>query len=276
MARTSCGMSASAVATMISAAAPYWVTETPITAASGPATSAPAGIAITEPRASYDETLASRSGEIFLASATVHCTIMISIVIPRPNEATQTTGSGQSMASDSGEIAIAPPISTTNSIGRRGVNRSDTRPPTIRPTDSAAVMAPQAAGPPRCDLATTGPSTWNAPYQVIMMTPNWATIAHSQVCERNSDQPSRRYLSMPEWCARSTATAPIRSSGGMVPIMPIPHAASAQPGPNAATHTPATTAPPICPAFIAIRLSALACCSSSAETTLGSSACDAG
>src|SRR5260370_40933834 len=162
-------MSASAVATMISAAAPYWVTGTPITAASGPATSAPAGIAITEPRASYDETLASRSGEIFLASATVHCTIMISIVIPRPNEATQTTGSGQSMASDRGEIPIAPPISTTNTIGRRGVNRSDTRPPTIRPTDSAAVMPPQAGGPPSRDLGSTGPPTRHAPDQLHVM-----------------------------------------------------------------------------------------------------------
>jgi len=109
-----------------------------------------------------------------------------------------------------------------------------------------------------------------------MMTPNCATITHSQVCERNSDQPSRRSLSMPEWCSRSTATARIRSSSGTVPIMPMPQAASAQPGPNAATQTPAMTAPPICPAFIAIRLSALACCNCSAGTTLGSSACDAG
>ena len=52
MARTSRGMSASAVATRISAAAPYWVTDTPITYAIGPATRAPTGIAITEPRAS--------------------------------------------------------------------------------------------------------------------------------------------------------------------------------------------------------------------------------
>ena len=137
-------------------------------------------------------------------------------------------------------------------------------------------MMPQAAGPPRSVLATTGPSTWNAPYQAIMMTPNCATIAHSQVCERNSDQPSRRSRNMPEWCARSMATARICSSRGTVPTMPRPQTASAQPGPNAATQTPATTAPPICPAFIAIRLSALACCSCAAGTTLGSSACDAG
>ena len=34
---------------MISAAAPYWVAETPTAAASGPAISAPIGMAMTEP-----------------------------------------------------------------------------------------------------------------------------------------------------------------------------------------------------------------------------------
>src|ERR1700691_5337891 len=128
---------------------------------------------------------------MFLAIATVHCTIIISTNTPRPKDAAQTAGSGRTIASESGEIATAPPVSTTNSIGRRGGNRSDTRPPAIRPNASAAVIAPQAAGPPRCALATTGPSTENAPYQAIITTQNCATITHSQVCDRNSDQPSR-------------------------------------------------------------------------------------
>ena len=63
------------------------------------------------------------------ASATVHCTIMISSVMPSTNDATQITGSGHSIASASGEMAMLAPISTTNSIGRRGLNRSDIRPP---------------------------------------------------------------------------------------------------------------------------------------------------
>ena len=67
---------------------------------------------------------------------------------------------------------MAPPIAAMNSMGRRGVNLSETNPPMISPTDSAAVIAPQAAGPPRCSRATTGPSTWNAPYQAIRITPN--------------------------------------------------------------------------------------------------------
>ena len=37
---------------MISTAAPYWVADTPITLAIGPATSAPAGMAMTDPSAS--------------------------------------------------------------------------------------------------------------------------------------------------------------------------------------------------------------------------------
>ena len=52
MVRTSRGMRASADATMITAAAAYWADEIPIAAPSGPAMSAPAGMAMTEPRTS--------------------------------------------------------------------------------------------------------------------------------------------------------------------------------------------------------------------------------
>ena len=72
------------------------------------------------------------------------------MVMPRPSEVRQIASSGQGQASDSGEIAMAPPIAAMNRIGRRGVNFSETNPPTISPTDSAAVIAPQAAAPPRC------------------------------------------------------------------------------------------------------------------------------
>src|SRR5580698_4370499 len=133
---------------------------------------------------------------MFRAIVTVHCTIIISTKTPRPEDAAQMAASGRTSPSESGEMATAPPVSTTNSIGRLGVNRSDTRPPAIRPNASAAVIAPQAAAPPRCARATTGPSTENAPYQAIITTQNSATITHSQVCERNSDQPSRSSVSM--------------------------------------------------------------------------------
>src|SRR5215469_14457802 len=276
MVRMSRGMSASADATMIVAAAAYCAEEIPIALPSGPATSAPAGMAITEPRTSYDETRASLPGGMFRASATVHCTIIISTNTPRPNDATQTAGNGRTMASESGEMATAAPVSTTNSMGRRGVIRSDSTPPAIRPSASAAVIAPQAAGPPRCSLATTGPSTEKAPYQAISTTQNWATITHSQVCERNSDQPSRNSRNNPE-DADSGVSAPyararMDSNIGTVAAMPIPHSTSAQPGPAAATSRPAAAAPDICPVFMANRLIALASCSMPRGTTRGSSA----
>jgi hypothetical protein len=69
---------------------------------------------MTEPRASYDDTRASFSGGMFLARATVHRTIMISIVMPRQHDARQITGSGHGVASEMGEIAMAPPIAAMN------------------------------------------------------------------------------------------------------------------------------------------------------------------
>src|SRR5260370_29923604 len=107
---------------------------------------------------------------MFLASATVHWIIMISSAMPRANEDTQIAGSGHNIASDNGESAMLAPISTTNRIGLRGLNRSDTTPPTISPRDSAPVITPQAAGPPRYARATAGPSTLNAPYHAISTT----------------------------------------------------------------------------------------------------------
>ena len=66
------------------------------------------------------------------------------------------------------------------------------------------------------------------------------------------------------------------SSSGIVLSRPAPQTTSAQPGPNAATQNPATTAPAIWPPFMASLLTALACCSISPGTSRGSSACDAG
>jgi hypothetical protein len=52
MVRISRGMRASADPTMIAPAAAYWAADTPIAAPSGPAISAPAGMAMTDPSAS--------------------------------------------------------------------------------------------------------------------------------------------------------------------------------------------------------------------------------
>jgi len=76
--------------------------------------------------------------------------------------------------------------------------------------------------------------------------------------------------------ARTLPVTRMLSSNGAEIRMPIPQTASAQPGPNAATHSPAIVAPPIWPPFIARRLMALASCTRSPGTSLGTRACEAG
>ena len=66
------------------------------------------------------------------------------------------------------------------------------------------------------------------------------------------------------------------NNSGTVVTMPMPQSNSAQPAPAAATSRPATAAPAIWPVFIAIRLIALASCSSARGTRRGSSAWEAG
>ena len=109
-----------------------------------------------------------------------------------------------------------------------------------------------------------------------MTTQNCATMTHSQVCEMNSAQPSRRSLRIPADGAGRAGFARMASSIGTVPVMPTPQIVSDQPGPIAATAMPATAAPLICAAFITSRLSALACCSRSPGASTGSRACEAG
>ena len=156
------------------------------------------------------------------------------------------------------------------------MTRSAITPPMIRPTASAAVIRPQAAGPPRCSRATTGPSTSNAPYQAASTTLYWIVVAHSQRREANADHPSRSSRSTLGDCVRTAPGARMASSSGTVPNMPIPQVASAQPGPVAATNTPAIPAPAICAAFIASLLMALASWSRRSGTSRGSSAWEAG
>src|SRR5260370_21377913 len=129
MVLTSRGISASAEATTVIAAAPYCVADTPIPAASGPATSAPTGIPIIDPSPSYPDTRASFSAGILAAIVTVQTTDIVSMATPSTNEVTQIIQSGSTIASDSGEIAIDAPISTTYRIERLADQRSEIRPP---------------------------------------------------------------------------------------------------------------------------------------------------
>src|SRR5260221_12693896 len=137
------GISASAVATTVIAAAPYCVADTPIPAASGPATSAPTGIPIIDPSPSYPDTRASFSAGILAAIVTVQTTDIVSMATPSTNDVTQIIQSGSSMASERGKTTIPAPLRPTDRMGLPAVQRSEIRPPTIRPVASAAEMRPQ-------------------------------------------------------------------------------------------------------------------------------------
>src|SRR5258708_25982373 len=127
MVLTSAGISASAEATPVLAAAPYCVADTPIPAASGPATRAPTGIPIIDPSPSYPDTRASFSAGILAAIVTVQTTDIVSMATPSTNDVTQIIQSGSSIASESGEPAMAAPLRTTYRLGLLGVQRSASR-----------------------------------------------------------------------------------------------------------------------------------------------------
>jgi len=59
------------------------------------------------------------------------------------------------------------------------------------PAPEQPVISAQALGPPREDFAIAGPSTENGAHSMLPK-PAAITPAQSQVCDRNSDQPSRR------------------------------------------------------------------------------------
>ncbi len=64
----------------------------------------------------------------------------------------------------------------------------------------------------------------------------------------NSDHPSRMSRSIPPDDGDGAGRARMLSSGAMVNVTPAPHTVRAQPGPMAATTSPATAAPLICAA----------------------------
>ena len=102
--------------------------------------------------------------------------------------------SGRTSPRASGEIAIAPSGPHDQQHGPRGAHRSDTDATQEQP--DALAGGDRAPGGRRrgAARATTGPSTLNAPFQAIMTRQYWMTVAHSQVCERNSVHPLPQLL----------------------------------------------------------------------------------
>ena len=160
------------------------------------------------------------------------------------------------------------PISTTNSIGRRGLKRSDIRPPAMRPSDSAPVIVPQAAGP--AEVRARHHRAEHAE-RAVPGHQHHGELGHDDpaatVCERNSDQPSRSSRSMlglvhalvrghPQREHQRDGAEQPGAAHGQRPAGPFL--------PIAAMQKPASTAPPIWAPFMASRDSALASCNSSA------------
>ena len=99
--------------------------------------------------------------------------------------------SGAGSASIISGSAAATEAASAVSNGRRGSARRRIVPPTNRPSALETRIAAQAPAPPRSRLATSAPSTGKATPTVF--TKDAATmIAHAQVRDRSSANPSRR------------------------------------------------------------------------------------
>ena len=132
--------------------------------------------------------------------------------------------------------------------------------------------APSASG---CSLATTGPSTIQAPAWMALMKPNARTITHSQVREVNSDHPARRSVTI-EVVRLAWRGSRIREKQAMATTNVSASTASAHPGPGPTTSAPPTTGPPIMAELRTNDINAVACCRCWCETSWGTRPCIAG
>ena len=160
-------------------------------------------------------------------------------------------------------------------IGRAGLSRSATIPPSTEPPPNALTIAPQVAAPPMREWATTGPRT---PQAANTKFPTAAppTKLQTHVRARKARHPSRRSRENDSWEKSAAAgMSRLRSSRALAPNVAASKA-SAEPAPNAAISPPATAGPTTCPAAKARPRRAFACWMRSPATTDGSSPVDAG
>src|SRR5262245_35603853 len=99
--------------------------------------------------------------------------------MPATNAATAitTTGAGGASRSSGGTIAKIPSVATRRM--RAGRQWSVTTPPVMRPADWHVRITAHAVAPPSSLLATTGPSTLNAPTLHAFTNANWTTMDQS-------------------------------------------------------------------------------------------------
>jgi hypothetical protein len=158
---------------------------------------------------------------------------------------------------------------TPSSSSRRTRIRSAINPPMTIPAVSAASTTPQALRP-IVSSATAGPSTFTPPARAALRIMKPSTTTQTQVRAVNSVQPTRRSAMMLirvlVACGAATRT-PVNAMAATAKVSAS--TARPQPGPMAATRAPPSAAPPIMPAFMPTRMSALACWISSGGTVCG-------
>src|SRR5678816_1576951 len=154
--------------------------------------------------------------------------------------------------------------------------RSATNEPTNRPADNAAAIAAHATAPPRCCLATTGPSTLRPPVKQALTTAAATTITHTHCRELNSCQPCRRSSIIVEGSALEACAILIPASNAADRKNEAASTIKAQPGPTVATRTPAIAAPAMLVKLIDIRSRAFADCRCVVLTSCGTSPAKAG
>ena len=148
--------------------------------------------------------------------------------------------------------------------GRLGLRPSEPSPAAMAPAPWTAMIAPQAAAPPRYARPITGPSSIQGAQVIRLKKANCTVTTHSQVRDRNSAQPSAMSssrLRRPWRAAPAVCAAPGLRSRPRASTLAANDAASAATttaGPARATRIPPSAGPAILAAEAASPYSAFA------------------
>ena len=136
-------------------------------------------------------------------------------------------------------------------------------------------MMPQAAAPPISRMATSGPSTWNAPSEMFEIEKvRMQATTHER--DTTSCQPSASSDTKARRRAGSTAGMRIATRKAALTRKLAPSMAKAQPAPMVATIRPDSSGPKMWVALCEMLISALASCSRFAPTICGIRPIEAG
>ena len=199
--------------------------------------------------------------------------ITIEAIVTKAPIATISTGKGGTSSSSS--ICASSMTRKAGISGRPGFQRSATAPPATPPIDAPAPMMPQAAAPPISRMATSGPSTWNAPSEMFEIE-KVRMQATTQERDTTSCQPSASSATKARRRAGSTAGMRIATRKAALTRKLAPSMAKAQPAPMVATIRPDSSGPKMWVALCEMLISALASCSRFAPTICGIRPIEAG